>query len=163
MRDMLNKFWKIIKKHQSRKINEVLKILFSKMHPELVEDFISILLNFMSFELWLDSEYNKNIEDFKGKYLFRSADNKISVQAIFKHSWLFNRNYLKVREEDLKDPDAAVIFKNSRALMNRLFSPKLDVLDTLLKNEVSINGNINYLFKFSFMATELRYKVLKEI
>ncbi len=46
-------------------------------------------------------------------------------------------------------------FRNPVALRDFLFSKNQDVLQSLLKNEVTVEGNLNYLYKFGFMAKDL--------
>jgi hypothetical protein len=46
--------------------------------------------------------------------------------------------------------------------MTLLLSPKPDILGTLLRDEVSVAGNINYIFKLGFVATQLGQMVLSE-
>ena len=36
-----------------------------------------------------------------------------------------------------------------------LFSRDQDILDSLLANDVELDGNLNYIYKFGFMARDL--------
>ena len=145
------------------KLTEEIRDSLVKMNPDLVEDFFGLLLKVISLRLWVDREYHQNIEGFKGKYLFQSKDKEISVRAVFKSTRLLNYEYLSFGEGEIDDPDITVTFKDSRALMNLLLSPKLDILGSLLRNEVSVSGNLNYIFKFGFMATQLRQMMLPNV
>jgi len=87
------------------------------------------------------------------RYLFRSTDDKITVSAVFKH------DRLKVREEIISDPDLTVTFHNGKALMGYLLNPKPDILGSMLRQDVTLDGNLNYLFKFAYMAKHLQLKV----
>ena len=51
--------------------------------------------------------------------------------------------------------DVTVTFKNADALMRFLLAEKKDILQSLLNNEVQIAGNLNYLYKFGFMANHV--------
>lgn len=144
---------------QFEKLGEELKRLLGE-DPDKVETFLEVLLGVMSLVLWVDEDYYRNIQNFRGKYLFRSKKDGVSVYAIFKRTWFFRRHYLKVREGTLKDADVTVTFKNSKALMNLLLSPKLNILESLLQNDVTLKGNLNYIFKLGFMATELQQMLL---
>jgi hypothetical protein len=53
-------------------------------------------------------------------------------------------------------PDITIIFKNPAALRNFIFSPKPDILNAILRQEVSVDGNLNYLYKFAYMANHLK-------
>lgn len=133
------------------------------LNPELVENFLWLLMNVMSLWLWLDRDYHDNIEGFKGKYLFRSRDKRISIRAVFKRTWLFRYEYLDVDMGTVDNPDIEIVFKDSGAVMNLLISPKMDILGSLLRNDVTFSGNINYIFKLGFMATQLRQMMLPGI
>ena len=141
-------------------LTEELREPLVNLNPDIVEDFLGLLLRVMSLSLWVNEGYHRNIKGFKGRYLFESKDKRISVRAIFKRSPLLKYEYLKVNEGTLDDPDITVTFRDSRGLMNLLISPKIDILDSLLQNAVSVKGNFNYIFKFAFMATQLRQMML---
>jgi hypothetical protein len=44
-------------------------------------------------------------------------------------------------------------------LMGFLLSPKPDILGSMLRQDISIDGNLNYLYKFAYMAKHLQLKV----
>jgi hypothetical protein len=146
----------ISRKRKLRKLSEMFREMLMTMDPKLVERFLEILLQAMSFMLFVDNEYHRNIEGFKGKYLFQSKDGDLTVQAVFKPSWLFQYEYLKIKRRKLKDPDITITFKDSKALMRLLLSPKPDILGAIVANEVVAAGNVNYILKFGFMTTQLQ-------
>jgi hypothetical protein len=117
---------------------------------EFAEDFLQLLLGLMSVIFMFNDEYLKNIEGFNGRYQFKSKDGCITVAA------LFGDNRLEVREEEITDPDITVLFKDGKALMGYLLTPKPDILGSMLRQEVSLDGNLNYLYKFAFMAKRLQ-------
>lgn len=117
---------------------------------EFAEEFLKLLLGLMSVVFVFDQGFRKNIEGFKGRYQFKSTDGCITVAA------LFDKGVLDVREEEIPDPDITVNFKNGKALMGYLLTPKPDILGSMLRQEVSLNGNLNYLYKFAFMAKRLQ-------
>ena len=47
--------------------------------------------------------------------------------------------------------------------MDYIFSPKPDILGSMLRQDVMLNGNLNYLYKFAFMAQHLRLMATGEI
>ena len=152
--------WSILyRRPQFKKLSDEFKKV---VESEVAEEFLEVLLRLMSFVLYLDENYHRNIHNFRGKYVFKDRENNVSVRAIFGPSSILRREQLKVSEGDLKDPDITVTFKNPRALMNFLLSPKRDILGSLLRNEVTLSGNINYLYKLGFMASQLQQMVLPE-
>jgi len=121
------------------------------MESEGAEEFLELLLKLMSFVFLIDLKgFRKNIEGFKGRYLFRSADDAITVSA------LFDNDKMEVSESVIKDTDIIITFRNGRALMDYLLSPKPDILGSMLRQDVTLNGNLNYLYKFAFMAKRLQ-------
>lgn len=117
---------------------------------EFAEDFLQVLLTLMSFVLAIDHDYRKNIEGFSGRYQFLSQDGCITVAA------LFEDNAMEVCEERIAAPNITVMFKDGKALMNFLLTPKPDILGSMLRQDVSLDGNLNYLYKFAFMAKRLQ-------
>jgi hypothetical protein len=111
----------------------------------------------MSLVFFLNKDYGRNIDDFSGRYLFRDRANKITVAAIFK------KNKMKVRKKMIGNTNVTIVFKNQRALMNFLLSPKPDILNSILNQDVSYDGNLNYLSKFAYMAKRLQLMTAGEV
>jgi len=133
----------------------VLKLMFKKLvtclESELAEDFLTILLGAMKAVCLLDGEYRRNIEGFCGRYQFRSADDQVQVAVIF------DGGTMKVMDDEaIADPHITITFRDGRALMRFLLSPKPDILGGMLRQEVSPSGNLNYLLKFGYMARRLQ-------
>ena len=131
--------------------------LLETLKSEAAEEFLQILLHLMGLVFWLDKEFRRNIDGFTGRYLFCSRDGQISVAAIFKKS------RLKVKEARIDKTDVTVMFRNSKALMEYLLSPKPDILGSLLRQDVVVDGNLNYLYKFAYMAKHLQLRVSGQI
>ncbi len=121
------------------------------MESEFAEEFLETLLNLMSLIFLINyKDFRRNIEGFNGKYLFRSRDNNITVSAIFKN------NRMTVSERLIDNPDITVDFRNGKALLNFILSPKPDILGSMLRQDVAPHGNFNYLYKFAYMAKRLQ-------
>ncbi len=131
-------------------LDNVLKKFIGCMESEFAEDFLKILLELMGVVLFVDSDYRKNIMGFKGRYQFRSSDDAITVAAVF------DNDALDVSEEVIEKPNISITFKDGKALMNYLLSPKPDVLGSMLRQEVRLEGNLNYLYRFAFLAKRLQ-------
>ena len=131
---------------------------------EIAEEFLELLLKLMSISFCLDKKLRKNIEGFRGAIQFRSKDNAIRVMALFKDDKLKTKE-LKPNEESKERPNATVVFKDAYGLMNFLL-PKggqRDVLRSILNNEVVLDGNWNYIYRFGFIATHLQLQLAKTI
>lgn len=123
--------------------------LESRFAGELLEE----LLRFMKLIFLTNGNFRRNIEGFEGRYLFKDREGKIAVAAIFR------KNRMRVRKKEIDDPHVTVIFRDGKALMNYLFSPKPDILGSLLRQDVTIDGNLNYLYKFAYMANHMRLMI----
>ena len=131
-------------------LDPVFKKFLDCISSEVAEGFLKTLLSLMAVVFTLDGAYRKNIEGFNGRYLFKSKNGSIKVAALFGH------NRLEVREEEIPDPDVTILFKDSKALMNYLLTPKPDILGSMLRQEVTLDGNLNYLYRFAYMAKRLQ-------
>ncbi len=131
-------------------LKEMMRKFSSSLESEFAEEFLENLMRLMSLVLRLDHDYKKNIIGFSGRYQFMSSDGAITVAAVF------NDDAMEVSEEIIADPNITVTFKDGKALMGYLLSPKPDVLGSLLRQEVLLDGNLNYLYKFAFMAKRLQ-------
>ena len=123
------------------------------LEDEAAETFLEVLLLFMKLKFMFDPSYRKNIENFKGRYQFKSRDNKITVLVEL------DNGKMDIKETLSEDVDVTVIFKDGRSLMNFLLSQNRDVLRGLLNNEINVNGNLNYIYKFAFMANHLQLEL----
>ncbi len=56
----------------------------------------------------------------------------------------------------IDNTNVTVTFRNDKALMNYILSPKPDILGSILRQDVTIDGNFNYLYKFAYMAKRLQ-------
>lgn len=125
------------------------KGLIEELSGKVTDKFLECLLSGMDLAFFLSKGYRKNIKDFEGRYLFRTADNVVAAAATFKHG------DMEVHKEAIDDWDVRVTFKDAGALNAFLFSRDQDILDSILANEVELDGNLNYIYKFGFMARDL--------
>lgn len=130
--------------------NIAVKKFVKSLESELAEEFLEILLELMKIIFLVDHDYRRNIRNFSARYLFRSRDGDITVAAVF------SDDRMEVLEEEISRPDITVTFKDSKALVNYLLTPNPDVLGSMLRQEVILDGNLNYLYKFAFMAKRLQ-------
>lgn len=143
--DMLEEF-----ANASHNAKAAMEKLLKGLEDEFTDDILTLLLTGMSLMCALSSSYRKNIENFSGRYLFWSKDNAFSVAAIF------HNGSMSIADGPVDSPDITIIFKNPEALRNFIFSPKPDILNAILRQDVSVDGNLNYLYKFAYMANHLK-------
>ncbi|MGA1874139.1 MAG: hypothetical protein ACMUIA_00865 [bacterium] len=120
------------------------------LQSEFAEGFLQLLLNLMSLAFFINGEYRKNIRDFEATYLFRSKDAATTAAAVF------GKGRMKVLNRMVDSTSITVIFRDNQALMKYLLSPKPDILGSLLNQEITFDGNLNYLYKFAYMAKRLQ-------
>ena len=131
--------------------------LIKELSGELTDKFMELLLGGMDLSFCLSKGYRKNIKNFKGKYLFETADGMVEASATF------DKSDMKVHTNAIENWDVKVTFKNAAALRAYLFSENQDILDSILKNEVEVEGNLNYIYRFGFLARDLVHRLRLEI
>jgi hypothetical protein len=135
----------------------IARIRSSKLIKELsvkaTDDFLDLLLDGMDLAFFLSKGYRKNITGFEGRYLFTTAEGDVAGSAIFKNG------DMKTPQDAIEDWDVKVTFKDAAALRAFIFSRDQDILDSLLKNDVQLDGNLNYIYKFGFLARDLGHRL----
>jgi hypothetical protein len=129
------------------------KRLRQELYGKVTDMFLELLLRGMDLVFCLSKGYRKNIKGFEGRYLFRTADHLVAVAATFKD------DNMEVHEEPIDDWNVRITFKDAAALNGFIFSRDQDILDSLLANDVEVDGNLNYLYKFGFMARDLGHRL----
>lgn len=117
------------------------------------DKFLGLLLSGMDLAFLVSKDYRRNIRNFSARYLFTTRDKLVAATAIF------SGGDMKYEDDRISDWDVKVTFKNTQALVAFLFSKDQDILNSLLANEVEVDGNLNLLYKFGFMARDLAYRL----
>ncbi len=117
------------------------------------DKFIEILLRGMDLFFYLtpDDDFRRHLENFNGRYYFKTADKAETIRV----SATFSNGDMHVHDGAIDDWDVMVTFKNGEALRNYIFSEKQDIFDSISKNAVEVDGNLNHIFKFGFMVQDL--------
>jgi len=135
-------------------------IISSKIKRQLLgeatDTFVELLLDGMelSFYVFKDDDYQEHVRDFEGRYfegryLFQTTDETVVASATFR------KGRMHVHRSAIDKWDVKVTFQDSEALRNYLFSKDLDIIDSIAKNKVEVDGNLNYIYKFGFMSKDL--------
>jgi hypothetical protein len=114
---------------------------------------LCLVLDGMSLLFLVDRDYRRNIKDFKGSYVIKCEDGNMDVSAVFgKKRLLFSKiDAMTVKDSEVENPISKVSFKNGKSMIDFLLSGNPDVLKGMLSNQLSVSGNLNYLFKFVYM------------
>jgi len=93
----------------------------------------------------------------------------------------FREGRLETHEQMAEKPNVTITFSDGRALVNFLFSPvrgylndfiadgdvdaqhSFDILTGMLKNELTVDGNLNYLYRFGFLANHLLLEAFRPL
>lgn len=112
-----------------------------------------LALEGMSLLFLVDRNYRLNIKDFKGSYVIKTEDGKTDVSVVFgKKRIIFSKiDVMTVKDSEVENPISKVSFKNGKSMIEFLLSGDPDVLKGMLSNQLSVSGNLNYLFKFVYM------------
>jgi hypothetical protein len=124
------------------------------LREDLAEKFLELLLGFMAAALVVDPDLRRHAQ-YTGRYAFRSKDGSISLGASM------DGGLLRVSERPPPSPHATVIFRDGRALMSSLLSAQPDLLGALLRQDVSFEGNLNYVYRLAYLARRLQLSLTK--
>ena len=123
--------------------------LKDELEGELTDKFVEVLFLGMDVAFVLIGDYRRNLRGFRGSFVLRTSDNQVAASAVFR------RRKMKVKTFAVPAPSVTITFKDPAALRRFLFSKDQDILGSLLANEVEVDGNLNYVYKFGFMARDL--------
>ena len=120
---------------------------------EVLDKVLEGLLEAMALLFMINKAYRSHIRDFRASYVICSEDGRIDVTAVFKKvSFLFiEMDGMEVRDTAVDDPTVAVTFRDGKAMADFLLSGNTDVIEGMLDNQLSVSGNLNYLFKFIYL------------
>ena len=134
--------------------------LLNELPGEATDKFLELLLDGMDLAFLVLPGYSKNIEGFEGRYLFKTRETE-GGRPVVDAAVLFENGDMKVDREPEDDPDqwdVRVTFKDADALRAFMFSRDQDILKSLLNNDVELDGNLNYIYRFGFMARDLAHR-----
>jgi hypothetical protein len=117
---------------------------------EMTEGFLELLLNMMRLTFQFDEKFRRNIDGFQGRYLFRRQDGQVTVSTEFANG------DMHLGKDPIPAPNLTLTFRDDKALMGLLLAPKPDILGAMLRQDVTLEGNLNYLYKFAYMAKRLQ-------
>lgn len=126
-----------------------------QLRTAATDEILELLLRAMGLAFCLSRGYRANIRNFAARYVFVAGegDSKVEATACFEGG--------KLHVSERADPawTVRVRFSSVSAVRRFLFGEKQDILQSILANEVAIDGNINYIYKFGFMARDLERRL----
>ncbi len=120
---------------------------------QAMDKLLFVLLNAMGLLFLTNREYRKNIKDFTGSIVICSEDKTIDVSAVFKkiHVFFTKKDGMEVKDTIVDNPTTTVTFRDGKAMADFLLAGSPDVIEGMLNNQLSVSGNLNYLFKFVYL------------
>jgi hypothetical protein len=133
-------------------LDPLLKKLQACLESDVAEPFLTVLLDAMAVAMLVDAKCRASIHGFEGRYVFKTPDKKVGATAVF------GGNHMSVSHQaiDRPEPNVTVTFRNPKALMELLLSRTPDLIGAMLKQDVNVDGNLNYLYRFAFLARHLQ-------
>ncbi|MDH5638691.1 MAG: hypothetical protein OEZ04_09385 [Nitrospinota bacterium] len=92
--------------------------------------------------------FKDNIRGYDARYLFTAGDG-VSTSV------MFSGGGMRVRRDAIDDWDTRVSFSTPAALREFLLSKDQDILNSILKNEVEVDGNLAMIYRFGFISRDL--------
>jgi len=129
------------------------KSLADQLRGAVTDDFVELLLQGMELSFRLSKDYRENIRGFAGTYVFRTADGRVGCSAVFRDG------EMKVDEKVRSPYDVRVSFKDAKALQRFLLAENQDILDSILANDVEVDGNLNYIYRFGYLVRNLQNRL----
>ncbi len=123
--------------------------LAKELEGEVTDEFVELLLRGLKLAFWLLPDFRRNLRGFRGRYLLETADGAVQASA------LFEGERMTVRDDAIADWDVRISFESPQAVWSFLLSKDQDILNSILRDEVAVEGNINYVYKLGYMAREL--------
>ena len=130
-------------------VGRLARQLKAELSEKMTDDFLEALLRGMDWAFLLSGSYRRNIDGFCGICVFRTLDNKVSTTAVFEDG------HMSVEHQARYTYNVRVSFQDVHALWSFLLSENQDILDSILANTVDVDGNLNYLYRFGFLAKDL--------
>jgi hypothetical protein len=125
-----------------------------RIRERATDDLLETLLWAMDLCFILDRGYRQaNLDGFSGRYVFMASTGTVGATA-----W-FERGRMYRSERAQEHFTVRIRFKDAAALRRFLFVDSPDVLDALLANDIEIDGNLNYIYKFGFMVKDLERRL----
>ena len=123
--------------------------LAHQIEVEATDKLLELLLVGMDLAFFVSRSYRRHIEDFEARYVFMARNGRVDATVDFADG------DMQVHEQAMEQWTVRVTFTDAAALRKFLFSKDKDILNSLLENKVQVEGNLNYLYKFGFMARDL--------
>ncbi|MGD8369313.1 MAG: hypothetical protein PVG78_16865 [Desulfobacterales bacterium] len=128
-----------------------------QIEEKVTDDLMWLLLCLLRLAFVFSKGFRKNIEGFEGRYVFAAESSGSGSPVV--ESAIFANGRLHQERNAIDDYHVKVSFSDHQALRRYLLAPDQDILDLMLENKVTVEGNVNYIYKFLFMTKDLFRRV----
>lgn len=130
-------------------VRRKLRALQADVEGAVADKVAEVLLFGMELAFIFSKEYRRNLKDFRARYVLATADGRVAASAVFEPG------KMRVKTTAVASPTVTVTFKSPAAFRRFLSSKEHDILESMLADEVAVDGNVSYVYKLGFMARAL--------
>jgi len=123
--------------------------LVSQLTGKLTDQFLEVLLGGMSLAFTFSRDYRRNIEGFSATYVYTTRDGSVACSAVF------DRGKMRMHREALPSWQTRVVFRDAGALRSFMLSDEPDSLESILADNVEVDGNLSNVYRMGFLARDL--------
>jgi hypothetical protein len=127
--------------------------LVEQFRGRATNELVEFLLEGMATAFLLSRSFRDNIQGFSATYVFMTEGGSVGTSA------RFDGKRMHVEHQPVDDWTVRVRFRDASGLRRFLFSKNQDILQSILDNDVEMDGNVNYIFKFGFLARDLERRL----
>jgi hypothetical protein len=149
---MWEKFVNYILRRQSR-FDRLKQQLLERLASEATEDVLMLLLDGMELAFLLDPQFRKNLKDFNARYLLVTKSGDFHVAVICE------KNRMSAYKKRIDNCNVQVVFSDYKSIIDLLTHPDPDILDLMLAQKLDFTGNLNYIYKFGYLARHLLHNL----
>lgn len=127
--------------------------LVEQFRGKVTNDLVKFLLEGMATAFLASRSFRGYIQGFTARYVFTTDDGSVKTSARFDGKRMY------VEDKPTGEWTVRVRFKDAKAFRRFLFGRNQDILQSILNNDVEMDGNVNYIFKFGFLARDLERRL----
>jgi hypothetical protein len=127
----------------------VINRLASALSPESMGEILETALKGIGLLCIFHSGLKEEVQTLRAVYLFATTDRRMTVTAEF------SNGLLKVGRGAAGPINVALIFHDIPAMMRLFATPQPNLLHAILSQQISFEGNLNYLLKLAYLLRRI--------
>jgi len=113
--------------------------------PESMGEIIEALFKGVGLLISIHPVLREDVRTLQAGYLLTTADGRMTVTAEFANGRLW------AKRTKSSPVNVTLIFKDAPTILKLFTSPKPDLLNAMLKQQIAFDGNLNYLLKLAYL------------